>query len=195
VSLILIDSHDSFTWNLVQALQCLGERVHVVQSHDITVRDVMSLSPSSLVLGPGPGHPAAAGSLVQMAHAFAGKIPILGVCLGHQAIAMAFGAGIERRRPVHGHAQPITHLGTGVFAGLPPRPSFTRYHSLVVSRKNMPSELEITAVTSDGIIMGLRHRSLPVEGVQFHPESVLSGQLGLQLLKNFTQRAHVGAGV
>lgn len=192
MSMVLVDSHDSFTWNLVQAFQRLGERVRVVQSVDVHASDLMAMNPDRVVLGPGPGHPAAS-RLVPLVRGLAGRVPILGVCLGHQAIGMAFGAKIIRHTPVHGHAVDVIHDGMGLFDGLPGQVAFTRYHSLVVDPTTVPTTIQITATSPGGAIMGLRHSTLQVAGVQFHPESVLSGDAGLRLLHNFTRMARAPA--
>jgi len=183
--LLMIDNYDSFTWNLVQYFGELGVFVKVVRNDDITVSEIAALQPTYLVISPGPCSPAQAGVSVAAIRAFAGKIPILGVCLGHQAIAEAFGGRVvHAKRIMHGKTAPVYHEGVGVFAGLPNPVVCTRYHSLAVSREDLPSELEVTAWSEDGEIMGLRHRTLAVEGVQFHPESILT-QHGHAMLQNF----------
>jgi len=183
--LLMIDNYDSFTWNLVQYFGELGAFVKVVRNDEITISEIAALQPTYLVISPGPCSPAQAGVSVAAIRAFAGKIPILGVCLGHQAIAEAFGGRVvHAKRIMHGKTAPVYHEGVGVFAGLPNPVVCTRYHSLAVSREDLPSELEVTAWTEDGEIMGLRHRTLAVEGVQFHPESILT-QHGHAMLKNF----------
>ncbi|WP_217126890.1 anthranilate synthase component II [Hydrogenophilus thiooxidans] len=183
--LLMIDNYDSFTWNLVQYFGELGVFVKVVRNDEITVSEIAALQPAYLVISPGPCSPAQAGVSVAAIRAFAGKIPILGVCLGHQAIAEAFGGRVvHAKRIMHGKTAPVYHEGVGVFAGLPNPVVCTRYHSLAVSREDLPSELEVTAWTEDGEIMGLRHRTLAVEGVQFHPESILT-QHGHAMLRNF----------
>lgn len=182
---LMIDNYDSFTWNLVQYFGELGAFVKVVRNDEITISEIAALQPTYLVISPGPCSPAQAGVSVAAIRAFAGKIPILGVCLGHQAIAEAFGGRVvHAKRIMHGKTAPVYHEGAGVFAGLPNPVVCTRYHSLAVSREDLPSELEVTAWTEDGEIMGLRHRTLAVEGVQFHPESILT-QHGHAMLKNF----------
>lgn len=183
--LLMIDNYDSFTWNLVQYFGELGVFVKVVRNDEITVSEIAALQPTYLVISPGPCSPAQAGVSVAAIRAFAGKIPILGVCLGHQAIAEAFGGRVvHAKRIMHGKTAPVYHEGVGVFTGLPNPVVCTRYHSLAVSRSDLPPELEVTAWTEDGEIMGLRHRTLAVEGVQFHPESILT-QHGHAMLKNF----------
>ncbi|WP_322816171.1 aminodeoxychorismate/anthranilate synthase component II [Chloroflexus sp.] len=182
---LLIDNYDSFTYNLYQYLCELGADVEVVRNDQITVADVASRAPDRIVISPGPCTPAEAGISVDVIRRLGRHIPILGVCLGHQAIGAAYGGAVVRAPLVmHGKLSPIYHQGQGVFAGLPSPFRATRYHSLIVRREDLPAELEVTAWTDDGIIMGLRHRSLPVEGVQFHPESIMT-ESGKQMLANF----------
>jgi anthranilate synthase, component II (EC 4.1.3.27) len=182
---LLIDNYDSFTYNLYQYLCALGAEVEVVRNDQITVTEVAQRHPDRIVIGPGPCTPAEAGISVEVIRQLGSHIPILGVCLGHQAIGAAYGGTVVRAPMVmHGKLSPIYHNAQGVFAGLPSPFQATRYHSLVVRREDVPAELEITAWTEDGIIMGLRHRSLPVEGVQFHPESIMT-EHGKQMLANF----------
>lgn len=185
--LLMIDNYDSFTWNLVQYLGELGADVRVVRNDEVTLADIERLSPERIVVSPGPCSPNEAGiSLAAIAH-FAGKVPILGVCLGHQALGQVFGGKVVHAKTLmHGKVSPIEHEGRGVFAGLPAPFAATRYHSLAVERESLPDCLEVTAWTADGEIMGLRHRTLAVEGVQFHPESVLS-EHGHALLRNFLE--------
>jgi len=181
----LIDNYDSFTYNLYQYLCELGAEVEVVRNDQITVTEVAQRHPDRIVISPGPCTPAEAGISVEVIRQLGSHIPILGVCLGHQAIGAAYGGTVVRAPMVmHGKLSPIYHNAQGVFAGLPSPFQATRYHSLVVRREDLPAELEITAWTEDGIIMGLRHRSLPVEGVQFHPESIMT-EHGKQMLANF----------
>ncbi len=188
--LLMIDNYDSFTYNLVQYLGELGAEVRVARNDRISLEEVEDLAPSQIVISPGPCTPDEAGISVALVQRFAGRVPILGVCLGHQSIAQAFGGRIVRARAVmHGKTSSIRHRGAGVFAGLDDPLVCTRYHSLVVERESLPACLELTAWTehADGAedeIMGLRHRELAVEGVQFHPESILSEQ-GHALLENF----------
>jgi len=187
--LLMIDNYDSFTFNIVQYFGELGADVRVVRNDEIDVDGIAALAPDQLVISPGPCTPNEAGVSVAAIKAFAGKLPILGVCLGHQSIGQAFGGHIVHARAVmHGKTSPIHHASTGVFSDLPNPFEATRYHSLVVERETLPDCLEITAWTEseDGIdeIMGLRHRELPIEGVQFHPESILT-EHGHQMLKNF----------
>ncbi len=187
--ILLLDNYDSFTFNLYQALSELGAEVLVRRNDMVTVDDVEELVPmlDGIVISPGPCTPGEAGISVPLVRRLAGTVPILGVCLGHQAIGEAFGGTITRApRLMHGKVSMIAHDGAGVFAGLPNPFQATRYHSLIVERSTLPSELEITA-EADGLIMGLRHRTLPVEGVQFHPESILT-PTGNDLLANFLGR-------
>jgi len=183
--LLMIDNYDSFTYNLVQYLGELGEEVSVFRNDEITLEQVEALHPSRVVISPGPCTPAEAGISVPLIQRFAGKLPILGVCLGHQSIGQAFGGKIVHAAQVmHGKTSDIRHTDAGVFHGLPNPLTATRYHSLVIEKKNLPTCLEVTAWTDDGEIMGIRHRDLPVEGVQFHPESILTDK-GHELLANF----------
>ena len=183
--LLMIDNYDSFTYNLVQYLGELGEEVSVFRNDQITLAQVEALHPSRVVISPGPCTPTEAGISVPLIHRFAGKLPILGVCLGHQSIGQAFGGKIvHAAQLMHGKTSDIRHNDAGVFHGLPNPLTATRYHSLVIEKKNLPACLEVTAWTDDGEIMGIRHRDLPVEGVQFHPESILT-EKGHELLANF----------
>jgi anthranilate synthase/aminodeoxychorismate synthase-like glutamine amidotransferase len=184
--LLVIDNYDSFTYNLVQYLGELGEHVEVRRNDEVTVEDIESeLKPSRIVISPGPGTPDNAGISLETINHFAGKVPILGVCLGHQSIGQAFGGKVVRA-PVlmHGKASEICHDGKTIFAGVEDHFRAGRYHSLVVERESLPDCLEVSAYTTDDVIMGLRHRELKVEGVQFHPESILT-MSGKQLLENF----------
>jgi anthranilate synthase component 2 len=186
--LLMIDNYDSFTYNLVQYLGELGQDVKVVRNDEMSVDAVERLAPERIVLSPGPCTPNEAGISLELVHRFAGRVPILGVCLGHQAIGQAFGGKVVRAKALmHGKVSQIHHGGAGVFRGLPTPFQATRYHSLAVERASCPADLEVTAWTEDGEIMGIRHRSLPVEGVQFHPESILT-EHGHALLANFLQR-------
>ncbi len=185
----VLDNYDSFTYNLVQYLGEMGEQVEVRRNDQITVPEIERLRPKQIVISPGPCTPQEAGISIELIRHFAGKVPILGVCLGHQAIGAAFGGNIIRaKKLMHGKTSPILHTGKGVFRGLESPLTATRYHSLIIERQTIPAELEITACTreEDGseVIMGVRHRKFPVEGVQFHPESVLTLS-GRQMLKNF----------
>lgn len=192
--LLLIDNYDSFTYNLVHYLGELGADVRVMRNDAVDVQGAMALRPDMIVLSPGPRAPAQAGICLPLIMAAAeAKIPLLGVCLGHQAIGEAFGGKVVRcHEIVHGKLGAMQHNGTGVFAGLPSPFLATRYHSLVVDRDRLPDCLETTAWLEDGTIMGLRHKTLPVEGVQFHPESIKS-EHGHQLLRNFLGRVKVAA--
>ena len=183
--LLVIDNYDSFTYNLVQYLGELGQEIRVVRNDEIAAADIAGLAPSHVVISPGPCTPNEAGISLEVIRQYAGKIPILGVCLGHQSIGQAFGGNVIRaRRVMHGKTSPILHEGRGVFSGLPSPFEATRYHSLLVERESLPACLEITARTAEDEIMGLRHRTLAVEGVQFHPESFLT-TVGKDLLRNF----------
>jgi anthranilate synthase/aminodeoxychorismate synthase-like glutamine amidotransferase len=192
--ILLIDNYDSFTYNLVQAFMSLDADVQVYRNDAIDVSQALALAPTHLVISPGPGRPESAGVSMAMIRAFCESIPVLGVCLGHQSIAAVFGADIiPARRLMHGKTSVVEHDGAGVFAGLPNPLEVGRYHSLAVEESSLPPELVVTARTAGGEIMGLRHRSLPVEGVQFHPESVLTPR-GPTLMGNFL-RAGAGAAV
>jgi anthranilate synthase component 2 len=185
MKLLMIDNYDSFTYNLVQYFGELGEDVRVYRNDEITLGEIEALKPARLCFSPGPCDPPRAGITLAAVRHFAGKLPILGVCLGHQAIGEAFGGRVVRaRRVMHGKTSMIHHAGTGMFRGLPNPFEATRYHSLAIERASAPACLEVTAWTDDGEIMGVRHRELPVEGVQFHPESILT-QHGHKLLANF----------
>jgi anthranilate synthase component 2 len=186
--LVLIDNYDSFTWNLVQYLGELGADVRVFRNDAIDVAGIRRLRPRALVISPGPCTPDEAGVSLEAIRTLAGTLPILGVCLGHQAIGQAFGGKVVRNdRIVHGKASPVLHRGDGIYAGLPSPFEAGRYHSLVVERASLPRALAVTAWTREGEIMGLAHRKLDVEGVQFHPESVLTGH-GKALLGNWLDR-------
>ncbi|MGL4310901.1 MAG: anthranilate synthase component II, partial [Paracoccaceae bacterium] len=193
--LLLIDNYDSFTYNLVHYLGELGADVTVRRNDALDVQEAMALNPAGIVLSPGPCDPAQAGICLALTAAAAEtRTPLLGVCLGHQTIGEAFGGKVVRcHEIVHGKMGTMHHSGTGVFAGLPSPFAATRYHSLIVERESLPDCLEITAWLEDGTIMGLRHRTLPIEGVQFHPESIAS-EHGHALLKNFLDRLTVPAG-
>jgi anthranilate synthase component II len=183
--LLMIDNYDSFTYNLVQYFGELGVEVKTVRNDQIDVAGIAALKPSRLVLSPGPCTPNEAGVCLDALRHFAGKLPILGVCLGHQAIGAAFGGKVVRAAvPMHGKTSRLRHQGQGVFKGLPTRFDVVRYHSLIVERANLPAELEVTADVDNGEIMGLRHKRLAVEGVQFHPESIMS-EHGHAMLRNF----------
>jgi para-aminobenzoate synthetase component II len=183
--ILLLDNYDSFTYNLAQYLGQMGQTLEVRRNDKITLDEIEELKPERIVISPGPCTPQEAGISIPLVQRFAGKIPILGVCLGHQAMGAAFGGRVIRApKLMHGKTSKIQHDGKTIFRSLPQRFVATRYHSLIVERKSLPRVLEISAETDDGIIMGLRHRKLRVEGVQFHPESVLTSA-GFELLKNF----------
>ncbi len=185
--ILVLDNRDSFTFNLVQAFYALGMSVEVRRADRIRLGDVLRLAPSHVVIGPGPGRPEAARTSLATIAELPPEIPILGVCLGHQAIGVAFGARVERARElVHGRSVPVHHDGAGVFRGLPSPLRQARYNSLAVREERWPDELVVTARSEDGEIQGLRHRERPLEGIQFHPESVLS-ERGLELLANFAR--------
>ncbi len=186
--LLMIDNYDSFTYNLVQYFGELGEDVHTVRNDEITLEQIAALKPERICISPGPCTPHEAGVSVPILQEFAGKLPILGVCLGHQAIGAAFGGKVVRAQQVmHGKTSQITHTGVGVFKDLPSRYTVIRYHSLAIERASLPDCLEVTAWTDDGEIMGVRHKDFDIQGVQFHPESILS-EHGHALLKNFLVR-------
>jgi anthranilate synthase component 2 len=185
--ILMIDNYDSFTFNLVQYFGELGAEVRVVRNDEIALDEVARLQPAQIVISPGPCTPNEAGISLGAIGRFAGKIPILGVCLGHQAIGQAFGGRvIKAKRVMHGKVSSVRHDGKGVFVGIPGEFAATRYHSLAVERASLPACLEVTAQSEEGEIMGLRHRSLPVEGVQFHPEAMLT-EHGHAMLKNFLE--------
>lgn len=183
--LLMIDNYDSFTYNLVQYFGELGQDVRVIRNDEIDVDTIGTLQPEHIVISPGPCTPNEAGVSLPLISKYAGNIPILGVCLGHQSIGQAFGGKIiHAKELMHGKTSQIHHTGQGVFKGLPSPFRATRYHSLVIERASLPAELEITAWTEDGEIMGVRHKTLPIEGVQFHPESILT-EYGHEMLANF----------
>jgi len=203
--ILLLDNYDSFTYNIVQYLQQLGAEVVVVENDAVSVTDITALNPKAIVLGPGPGTPDEAGITLQCIKHFADKLPLLGVCLGHQAIAQSFGATIVRASQImHGRTSQVLHDQQGVFSGLDNPTEFTRYHSLIIDKSSLPDTLKISAWTSNNSrnsqefnsqdnlneIMGIRHKHLPIEGVQFHPESILS-QAGLKLFENFLVQHHL----
>ena len=191
--ILVLDNYDSFTYNLVQYLGELGATMRVARNDKITVEEIERLEPEGIVISPGPGNPDGAGISLALIRRFHETTPILGVCLGHQAIGQAFGGTVNRaRKQMHGKTSRIHHDGRGVFATLPQDFEATRYHSLVVLDRGFPADLEISARAEDGEIMGLRHRRFPVEGVQFHPESILTGQ-GKALLRNFLGLARPAA--
>jgi anthranilate synthase component 2 len=186
--ILMIDNYDSFTYNLVQYFGELGADMRVVLNDEMSVAQIAALKPEKIVISPGPCAPAQAGVSLEAIKAFAGKVPMLGVCLGHQAIGEAFGGNVVHAKELmHGKTSPVQHTGAGVFAGLPSPFVATRYHSLAVEREMLPDCLEVTAWTADGEIMGMRHKSLDIEGVQFHPEAILT-EHGHAMLKNFLER-------
>jgi anthranilate synthase/aminodeoxychorismate synthase-like glutamine amidotransferase len=183
--IFVLDNYDSFTFNLVQYMGELGAELTVRRNDELTVEEVEALAPERIVLSPGPCTPQEAGISIDLIRHFAGKLPILGVCLGHQAIGAAFGGNVVRARQLmHGKTSEVEHDGKTIFQGIATPMTCTRYHSLIVEEKGLPEDLEISARTADGIIMGLRHRKHPIEGVQFHPESVLTND-GKRLIQNF----------
>ena len=194
--ILLLDNYDSFTYNIVQYLQQLGAEVKVVENDKVSLADIEALNPAAIVLGPGPGTPDEAGITLQCIQHFAGKLPLLGVCLGHQAIAQSFGANIIRASQImHVRTSQVFHDQQGVFEGLDNPTEFTRYHSLIIDKASLPDTLLISAWTSSESnapdeIMGIRHKQLPIEGVQFHPESILS-HAGLKLFENFLKQHHL----
>ncbi|SEU31280.1 aminodeoxychorismate/anthranilate synthase component II [Paenibacillus sp. NFR01] len=186
--ILVIDNYDSFTYNLVQYLGELGQEVKVSRNDEISLEEIEKLAPDHILISPGPCTPNEAGISLELIEHFKGRIPIFGVCLGHQAIGQAFGGNVIRaERLMHGKTSPIHHHGTSVFAGMESPFTATRYHSLIVERESLPDCLEITAETAEGEIMGLRHKEYPVEGVQFHPESIITDH-GHQMLRNFLSR-------
>lgn len=185
----MIDNYDSFTYNLVQYLNGLNEKVVVKRNDEIGIDEIEAMAPQMIVISPGPCTPDEAGVSLEVIRRYTGKIPILGICLGHQSLAQVFGGRVVKAvQPVHGKVHPIKHNDTGVFKGLNNPLKVTRYHSLVVEREGLPEELIVTAETMDGEIMGLRHRDYLLEGVQFHPEAILTEQ-GMELLNNFLKEA------
>lgn len=187
--LLLVDNYDSFTYNLYQYLAELGADILVRRNDEVTLDEIEAMQPAQLVISPGPCTPNEAGLSCQIIETFGAHIPTLGVCLGHQAIGQVYGGRVIRApEPMHGKTSLMYHQGQGVFQGLPVPFEANRYHSLIVERDTFPNELEITAETADGLIMGVRHRTYPVEGVQFHPESIMT-PVGKDLLRNFLERA------
>ncbi len=182
--ILMIDNYDSFTWNLVQCLSELDE-VRTVRNDRVTLEEIEAMNPSHIVISPGPGTPEESGISRDVIRAFQGRIPILGVCLGHQALGQVFGGRVVRAdKPCHGKVSAIRHEGEGILVGLPVPFMATRYHSLVVEEASLPEELKVTARTDDGTVMAMEHRDLPLFGVQFHPESILT-EAGMSLLRNF----------
>jgi anthranilate synthase/aminodeoxychorismate synthase-like glutamine amidotransferase len=191
--ILVIDNFDSFVYNLVQYLGELGAEPVVIRNNEMSVHEVAALQPDGVLLSPGPGRPEDAGILCDAIREFAGRVPLFGVCLGHQAIGQVFGGNVVRAPELlHGKTSPIHHVNEGVFAGLPNPMPATRYHSLIIERETLPEELTVTAQTESGMIMGVRHRELDVEGVQFHPESILTTS-GHDMIGNFMQRVAVFA--
>lgn len=187
--ILMIDNYDSFTYNLVQYLKCLGEEVLVKRNDSITLQEIRGLNPDMILLSPGPCTPNEAGICQDVVNEFKGEFPILGICLGHQTIGQVFGANIVKaKEPVHGRVYPISHTGEGVFKNLPNPLKVTRYHSLIVEKESLPDCLKITAETKDGEIMGIRHKEYMIEGVQFHPEAILT-ECGMDVLRNFLLEA------
>lgn len=185
--IFVLDNYDSFTYNLVQYMGEMGAQMTIRRNDELSVDEVEALAPERILLSPGPCTPQEAGISIELVQRFAGKVPILGVCLGHQAIGAAFGGEVVRAsKLMHGKTSEVEHDGKTVFTGIASPMTCTRYHSLIVSEKNLPAELEVSARTPDGTIMGLRHRNYPVEGVQFHPESVLTDD-GKRLIRNFLE--------
>ena len=183
--ILMIDNYDSFTFNIVQYLEQMGEKVETHRNDKITIQEIKSLKPAAIFLSPGPCTPAEAGITVNMVREFYKDVPMMGICLGHQSIGFAFGAKVVRAgRIMHGKVSPVKHDGKTIFTGLPNPFPAGRYHSLIVARETLPSFLEISAETDEGEIMGLRHKDYPVEGIQFHPESVLTPQ-GKRIIRNF----------
>ncbi len=185
--ILMIDNYDSFTYNLVQAFRGLGADMQVVRNDKIDVEGIRALAPAAIVLSPGPGNPDSAGITLEAVKAFAGVVPMLGICLGHQSIAQAFGGKIvHAKRLMHGKTSPISHDGRGIFAGLPQGFAAMRYHSLAVDRETLPECLEVSAESDDGEIMGLRHKTMPIESVQYHPESIGTPE-GERQMRNFIE--------
>ena len=183
----MLDNYDSFTWNLVQLLGRIGADVTVARNDEVSVAEVRDLAPDAIVISPGPSRPEKAGISLELVTQLGPSVPTLGVCLGHQAIGVAYGAEVIRVPPVHGKAAEVHHAGHGSFADLPSPISAARYHSLAIARDSLPAELEVTAWSDDGVVMGVRHRTHPVEGFQFHPESILTDD-GEALLTAFLAR-------
>ncbi len=189
--ILVIDNYDSFVFNLARYFQRLGQSTRVVRNDEITLEDVEDMNPRAIVLSPGPCGPSEAGRSMEVVKEFSGRVPILGICLGHQVIAAALGGEIVRSAdPMHGRWSEVRHNAAGIFAGVPLNFKAGRYHSLVVSESSLPPALEVTAKTVDGAVMGIQHRTLPIVGLQFHPESVLT-EYGYQLLENFLTLAGI----
>ncbi len=188
----LLDNYDSFTWNVVQLLGRIGAEVSVKRNDEVSVDEVRAMQPDAIVISPGPSRPEKAGISVELVRALGASVPTLGICLGHQAIGVAYGASVIRVPPVHGKTAAVHHERSGSFAALPSPIVAGRYHSLAIERETLPAELELTAWSDDGVVMGVRHRSHPVEGFQFHPESILTDD-GQALLTAFLSRIGVPA--
>ena len=186
--ILLIDNYDSFTFNVKQEIEVLGFHCEVRRNDEITIEEIKQMAPEKIVISPGPGRPEAAGITLEVIAAFAGKIPVFGICLGHQALGHYSGGKVVRgRRPMHGKVSGITHQGKGVFKDLPDELKVARYHSLVIEKASVPVQLEITAMSDDGEIMGVRNEKLLQEGVQFHPESIAT-EMGRKMMENFLKR-------
>lgn len=182
---LVIDNFDSFTYNLVQYLEILNQKIVVKKNNEITLKEIENLSPKVILLSPGPGNPKTSGITLDVIKKFKSKIPIIGICLGHQSIAEAFGGKIIKgKNPVHGKISSVNHIKKGVFKGLKSPLKVTRYHSLIVEEETLPKEFEITARTNDNVIMGIKHKKYLLEGIQFHPEALLT-EFGLEMLSNF----------
>ena len=188
----VVDNYDSFTYNLVHLIGGLGADVTVARNDEISVDEIRALDPDAIVISPGPSRPENAGISVELVRELGPSVPILGICLGHQAIGVAYGASVVRVPPVHGKARPVHHAGGAAFSELPTPVMAARYHSLAIERASLPPELELTAWSEDGLVMGVRHRSHPVEGFQFHPESILTDD-GAALMAGFLSRLEVPA--
>ena len=186
---LMIDNYDSFVYNLVRYLDEINEETVIYRNDKITIEEIYKLNPEGIIISPGPKSPKESGIVLEVINEFKGKIPIFGVCLGHQAIGHAFGANIIKGKiPMHGKVSVITHDGEGVFSNIKNTINVTRYHSLIIERSSLPKELKITAETEDNVIMGVRHKIYPIEGVQFHPEAELT-EFGHEVIKNFTKNA------
>jgi len=185
--LLVIDNYDSFVYNLVQYFGKLGEEIKVIRNDQASLETIAGMKPKKIVISPGPGRPENAGVCLDVIKYFRDKVPILGVCLGHQCIGFAYGAKVVRANEIiHGKTSVITHIGQGIFANMPPSIAVTRYHSLIIKKESIPQELIVTALTEDGKVMAIRHAEYPTFGVQFHPESIAS-QYGLEMLENFLE--------
>jgi len=188
MTILVIDHYDSFTYNLVQLVESLGHRTVVVKSDEMPAAELVAMAPDAVILSPGPGHPRDAGCFTQVLELLPPETPLLGVCLGHQALGLELGGTVDRATPVHGKASLVYHEGRGILEGVPVPFEAGRYHSLVVERDDLPAELELTAWTEDGLVMGTQHRELPRFGVQFHPESILTPE-GPRIIENFLRLA------